>query len=182
MVMLSVGVVLWSAAHLLKRLAPNFRARLGTAGRLLVTIVILAALVLMIQGYPSAQGPVWWGRQTPLVGVNNLLVYLGFYCIAGKAVGARVAGVIRHPQLTAVSLWAIAHLLVNGDAPSLVLFGGLLAWSVASIAVINHQDGKPALPKPTPSLLREIAAVVITLALYGATAYVHGVLGYPVHG
>ena len=49
MVMLSVGVVLWSAAHLLKRLAPSFRARLGTAGRLLVTIMILAALVLMIQ-------------------------------------------------------------------------------------------------------------------------------------
>ena len=30
---------------------------------------------------------------------------------------------MRHPQLTAVIVWAVAHLLVNGDLASIVLFG-----------------------------------------------------------
>ena len=114
--------------------------------------------------------------------MSNVLVYLGFYLIAGSQVGARVVGVIRHPQLTAVKLWAVAHLLVNGDSASLLLFGGLLVWAVLEVVIINQQDGKPRLNKPQPSLLREFAAIAITLVIYGVTAYLHALLGYPVHG
>jgi uncharacterized membrane protein len=39
-------------------------------------------------------------------------------------------GKLRHPQLLAVKTWAVAHLLVNGDLASIMLFGGLLAWAV----------------------------------------------------
>ena len=74
------------------------------------------------------------------------------------------------------------HLLVNGDSASLLLFGGLLVWAVLEVVIINQQGGKPRLKKPQPSLLREFAAIVITLLIYGVTAYLHGLLGYPVHG
>lgn len=176
------GLLLWSGAHLFKRIAPEARARLGNAARPLMALLLLASVAMMTLGYQQAATTVWWGRQTSWVGVNNVLVYLGFYCIAGSQVGARVAGVIRHPQLTAVTLWALAHLLVNGDSASLVLFGGLLIWAVLEVVIINNQDGKKSMIKPQPSLLREFAAVAITLLLYGVTAYVHGLLGYPVHG
>ena len=89
---------------------------------------------------------------------------------------------IRHPQLTAVKLWALAHLLVNGDSASLLLFGGLLVWAAVEVVIINKQDGKSPLNKPDSSLPRECAAIGATLALYGVAAYVHGWLGYPVHG
>ena len=36
---------------------------------------------------------------------------------------AAARGWLRHPMLTGVVVWAVAHLLVNGDAASLVLFG-----------------------------------------------------------
>ena len=182
MILLGSGVLLWSGAHLFKRIAPDARARLGNAGRPLMALLLLTSVVLMTLGYQQASTTVWWGRQTAWVGVNNLLVYLGFYLIAGSQVGARVAGVIRHPQLTAVKLWAVAHLLVNGDSASLLLFGGLLVWAVLEVVIINKQDGKPQLGKPQPSLPRELAAIAITLLIYGVTAYVHGWLGYPVHG
>ena len=126
MIWLASGVVLWSGAHLFKRIAPDARARLGNAGRPLMAVLLVASVVLMTLGYQQDSTTVWWGRQTPWVGVNNVLVYLGFYFIAGSQVGARVVGVIRHPQLTAVKLWVVAHLLVNGDSASLILFGGLL--------------------------------------------------------
>ena len=182
MILLASGVLLWSGAHLFKRIAPDPRARLGNAGRPLMALLLLTSVVLMTLGYQQASTTVWWGRQTAWVGVNNVLVYLGFYFIAGSQVGARVAGVIRHPQLTAVKLWAVAHLLVNGDSASLLLFGGLLLWAVLEVVIINKQDGKPQLGKPQPSLPREFAAIAITLLIYGVAAYVHGWLGYPVHG
>ena len=182
MILLGSGVLLWSGAHLFKRIAPDARARLGNAGRPLMALLLLTSVVLMTLGYQQASTTVWWGRQTAWVGVNNVLVYLGFYFIAGSQVGARVAGVIRHPQLTAVKLWAVAHLLVNGDSASLLLFGGLLVWAVLEVVIINKQDGKPQLGKPQPSLPREFAAIAITLLIYGVAAYVHGWLGYPVHG
>ena len=55
---------------------------------------------------------------------------------------------MRHPQLTAVKIWAVAHLLVNGDLASLVLFGGLLAWAVVEVIVINRSEVwvRPARP------------------------------------
>jgi len=182
MILLASGVLLWSGAHLFRRFAPDARARLGDAGRPLMALLLLTSVVLMTLGYQQASTTVWWGRQTAWVGVNNVLVYLGFYIIAGSQVGTRVAGVIRHPQLTAVKLWAVAHLLVNGDSASLLLFGGLLVWAVLEVVIINKQDGKPQLGKPQPSLPREFAAIAITLLIYGVTAYVHGWLGYPVHG
>ena len=182
MILLASGVLLWSGAHLFKRIAPDARAKLGNAGRPLMALLLLGSVVLMTLGYQQASTTVWWGRQTAWVGVNNVLVYLGFYLIAGSQVGARVAGVIRHPQLTAVKLWAVAHLLVNGDSAPLLLFGGLLVWAVLEVVIINKQDGKSPLDKPDPSLPRECAAIGATLALYGVAAYVHGWLGYPVHG
>tara|TARA_B100001063_G_C16466045_1_gene405494 strand:- start:43 stop:438 length:396 start_codon:yes stop_codon:yes gene_type:complete len=130
----------------------------------------------------QASTTVWWGRQTALDSVNNVLVYLGFYCISGSQVGTRVAREIRHPQLAAVKLWALAHLLVNGDSASLLLFGGLLAWAVPEVVIINKQEGKLRSSKPQLSLPREFAAIAITLLIYGVTAYVRGWLGYPVDG
>tara|TARA_B100000900_G_scaffold386312_1_gene376686 strand:+ start:547 stop:990 length:444 start_codon:yes stop_codon:yes gene_type:complete len=147
-----------------------------------MALLLLASVVLMTLGYQQASTTVWWGRQTAWVGANNVLVYPGFYWIAGSQVGAPVAREIRHPQLAAVKLWALAHLLVNGDSASLLLFGCLLVWAVLEVVIINKQDGKPRLSKPQPSQPREFAAIAITLLIYGVAAYLHGLLGYPVHG
>jgi len=38
--------------------------------------------------------------------------------------------ITRHPFLWGVAIWAAGHLLVNGDAPSLLLFGSMLALAV----------------------------------------------------
>ena len=69
-----------------------------------MALLLLATVVLMTLGYQQAWTMVWWGRLTTWVGVNNVLVYLGFYCIVGSQLRTRVAGVIRYAQLTAVKL------------------------------------------------------------------------------
>ena len=45
--------------------------------------------------------------------------------------------ITRHPFLWGVAIWAIGHLLVNGDAASLILFGSLLALALFGTASID---------------------------------------------
>ncbi|HEY8617360.1 NnrU family protein [Phenylobacterium sp.] len=45
--------------------------------------------------------------------------------------------ITRHPFLWGVALWAIGHLLVNGDAGSLILFGSMLALALFGTASID---------------------------------------------
>jgi hypothetical protein len=84
------------------------------------------------------------------VGINNLLMVLAIYLYAASGAKSALARKMRHPQLIAVKTWALAHLLVNGDLPSLILFGGLLAWAVVSVILINRaqRDWTPPVAKP----------------------------------
>jgi len=176
MTLLILGLALWWAAHLFKRVAPGARARLGDPGKGIVAVAVLASVVLMWFGYSSAEGPVWWGRSPALVGINNLLMVFAIYLYAVSGTGAALARRIRHPQLTAVKTWAVAHLLVNGDLPSLVLFGGLLAWAVVSVILINRaqRDWVPPVAKPGA----EWKAVVGTVVVTAVVMLVHDWLGY----
>jgi len=45
--------------------------------------------------------------------------------------------ITRHPFLWGVAIWALGHLLVNGDAASIVLFGAMLALALFGTASID---------------------------------------------
>lgn len=169
MTLLILGLALWVGAHLFKRLAPGPHAALGTKAKPLVALLLVASVVFMVIGYRAADGTVYWGRSPALVGINNLLMVLAFYIYAvGGPKGARIwiGTKLRHPQLIGFSIWAASHLLVNGDTESIILFGGLLAWAMAEIAIINAQDGPWTPPARAPRRKEFIyiaAAIVGTL-------------------
>ncbi len=182
MLMLTLGVALWSVAHLFKRLAPAARDGMGDLGKLVVTVALIGSLVMMISGYQDASGPVWWGRQPLWVSISNILMLFAFYMMVASSMKVRITSMVRHPQLTAIKAWSVSHLLVNGDLPSLIVFGGLLGWAVVSVIIINRQDGKDAMTGGNTGWSREALAVLVSVGLYGAVAHAHAYLGYPVHG
>lgn len=182
MLLLVLGVLLWSGAHLFKRLAPDARARMGDKAKGPIALALLAGLVLMIWGYRVAEvGEVYWGRHAATVGIADLANLFAIYLFAVSGMKTWLTSKIRHPQLTAVKTWALAHLLVNGDLPSFVLFGGLLAWAVIEVILINRQ-GKPAKATGPFPARKEIIAVVASLVLYGLIAWAHYWFGYPAFG
>lgn len=181
MIWLILGVALWWGAHLFKRLAPARRARLGDGGRGLVAGALLISVVLMVIGYRAADGAVFWGRSPMLTGINNLLLLLAFYLFAASGMKTRAARLIRHPQLTGFSLWAVGHLIVNGDVPSFVLFGGLLAWALVEIALINSQDKVWTRPEPAATA-KEVQAIIGAVIVFGVIAAIHGWIGPSVFG
>ncbi|MEQ8897330.1 MAG: NnrU family protein [Roseovarius sp.] len=180
MIWLILGVLLWSLAHLFKRIAPAKRAAMGDGGKGAVAVASLAGIVLMVIGYRMAEGAFFWGRTPMTAGINNLLMIVAVYLFAASGMKTAVARKMRHPMLIGVKTWALAHLLVNGDVPSFVLFGGLMAWAVIEVIVINKSE--PWVPPEPAPARKEIMAVVGTVVVFGGIALIHGWLGYPVFG
>ncbi len=181
MLLLIAGLALWMGAHFFKRLAPEQRAAMGDKARAPVALSILAGLVLMVIGYRMAEGAFFWGRHPATVGINNLLMLFSVYLFAVSGAKTALARKIRHPQLIAVKTWAVAHLLVNGDVASLILFGGLLAWAVIEVILINRAQPEWTPPAPA-SMGKEVMAVAITIGAFGLISAIHYWLGYPVFG
>lgn len=179
MFILVLGVFLWWAAHLFKRISPAKHAQLGAQARGRVAISLLISVVLMIIGYRMADVvPLGWGPTPMLKGINNLLILIAFYLFAASGMKTKVVAKLRHPQLIGFSLWAFAHLLVNGDVASVVLFGGLLAWALVEIVMINRAEPNwvpPAGPFPAKKEIRPILGAVVVVGVVGL---IHTWLGY----
>lgn len=180
MALLVLGLALWVAAHLFKRVAPGPRAalqdRLGDASKAVFAVVLALAVVLVVVGYRGAPTlPVYtppaWG-----VHVNNALMYFAVVLFGLGSSKSTLRGRLRHPQLAGFALWAALHLLVNGDLYSLVMFGTFLVWALVEIAVLNATA--PA-PEPYAQGTRKgtIRLAVIALVLYAAITMIHAWLG-----
>ena len=181
MLLLILGVALWAGAHLFKRLVPERRTAMGDKGRGPIALALLVSIVLMVLGYRMADGAFLWGRHPATVGINNLLMLLSVYLFAASGMKTAVARRMRHPMLAAVKVWALGHLLVNGDVPSFVLFGGLMGWAVVQMIMINRAEPDWTRPAPVPAS-KEISAIVASVIVYAAIAGIHYWLGYPTFG
>lgn len=120
----------------------------------LYSLIAAAAIVWLASAWGRAPYVPLWGQRHELAHPAATLVLLAFlFAVIGLTTrsptavggGALVAAdsargivrVTRHPFLWGVALWAIAHLLVNGDAASLVLFGALLVLALAGTVSID---------------------------------------------
>lgn len=179
MTLLILGVLIWAYSHLMKRVTPGFRASLGdNGGKGVATVLSLIALALMIYGYRNADYVPLWEPPAFLRHVNNLLMLIAVALLFLQANRGRLRSIMRHPMLTAVKTWAVAHLLVNGDLASVILFGGILAWAVVDVIFINRMQ--PAWERPAPGPVRnDILYLAVILVVFAAIVWVHTWLGYP---
>jgi uncharacterized membrane protein len=183
MTLLILGLALWSVGHLVKPVAPGFRAdldaRFGNGpARGIFAVLLLLSVVLMVLGYRAAPYVGLWSSPSWAVHLNNLLMVVAVLAFAASHSKSRARRWFRHPMLLSVVLWAIAHLLVNGDLASLILFGGLGAWAVASMAALNARDG-PWTPPTTGTRAGDIRLVLISAVVFVVIAAIHTWLGYP---
>lgn len=177
MVLLILGVLLWSGAHLAKRLVPGFHKAMGGSEKPMVAGMLFLSIVLMVIGYRSADATIWWAATPMLKGINNLLVLVAFYLFAAAGSKSRLGVRLHHPQLIGFSLWAFAHLLVNGDMPSVVLFGGLLIWALAEIVVINRAQPNWTPPTTEIPMRKEWTTAAAALVVFLIVGLIHGWIG-----
>lgn len=183
MVLLVLGILLWSGAHLFTAKGGATRAalieRLGRgAYRGLFSLVIVASLVLIVIGWRSTPPTALWNPPPGLRHLTLSLMPLAVILFLAARAPTDLKRVIRHPQLTGVKLWAVLHLLSNGEQRSVILFAGLLAWAVLEVIFINRRDGAWVKPAPQGALKTTISTVVallVTVVLVWGHRWVAGV-------
>lgn len=177
MILLVLGVALWSGVHLIPSLGPSLRAglveKLGENGyKGVFAGFMITAIILIVIGWRATDpyflyaSPSWAGSTTLLLMLNAFVLFVAAYH------PTRIKRIVRHPQLTGVFVWSIAHLISNGDSRSLILFGGLGLWALIEMRMISAREGawvKPA----APSVLIEIRGLVISLVVFVGALFLH---------
>lgn len=178
MTILIIGVILWWATHLFPLMAVERRdmlaVRLGeSAYKGVFAIASVAAIAVMVIGYQQADFVALWTPPTFLWHLNNLLMLFAVALFIAGGIPSIVRRKVRNPQLAGVKVWALAHLLVNGDLASVVLFGGVLGWAVLAMISTKRRDGpRTAYPEQTKAGLP--IHILATLAVYWVIVYIHG--------
>jgi uncharacterized membrane protein len=148
-------------------------ARLGEGSyKGLYSLVSLIGLILIVWGYGDYRAGGYVQVWNPPVWTRHLavpLVWLSFVAFPAAYLPGRITRVLKHPMLAGLKVWALAHLLANGDLGSMILFTSLLAWAVVARISTKRRDevldhGGPA---AAPAGWRnDILAVVVGTALY----------------
>jgi len=168
---------MWSVPHFFKRALPDQRAAMGDPGKGAVAIGILIGIVLMVIGYRMVPFVPVWTPPGFMIHVNNLLVLLAIFMLTPVPKHGKLLSGMRHPMLTGFKIWAVAHLLVNGDLASIILFGGLLAWAVAEVILINQAEPNWTKPVRSGTYAMDVlffGGSIVVLILIGL---LHGWLG-----
>lgn len=147
MALLVIGLLLFLATHLVRVIAPGFRqASIERFGRPvwlgLHSVASLLSIVVLAYGFDAARQTTGMLYQTPpfTAHITSLLMLFAMILLAaGLLPAGHIAVKTRHPILTSVKLWAVAHLLANGEVASVLLFGTLLAWAVVVRIAIKRR-------------------------------------------
>jgi uncharacterized membrane protein len=171
MSLLITGLILFLGVHSMRIVAPGWRdERIAAMGegpwRGLYSLVSIVGFVLLVWGYGLArpEAPVLYEPPIWMKHVTALLMVLAFVSLAIYAVPAgRLKPMLKHPMLVSVKIWALAHLLANGDLASILLFGAFLVWAVFDrISVKRRAAPIPAAGPVVNDVLAIVAGLVVT--------------------
>lgn len=174
---LVAGLLLWSMLHLLPATDSKLRRsaieKIGAGPyKGLFSLMMIAAVALMVVGWRHSTAQQLFVASWLPLHAAYLLMLVAFYLVVASGFNCRIKRVLRHPQLTGFALWALLHVLVNGDSRSLVLFGGLALWAVLEIIALNRRDGEWHKPHP-PALLHEAKPLLACVLVFSAVFYAH---------
>jgi uncharacterized membrane protein len=177
MTLLILGILLWSGAHLVPSVAAEARAgcieRIGEGPyKGLFSLSLVAAIVLMALGWRSTTPEAVYAAPAWGASLTNIAMLVSLVLFMGSNVPTNLKRFVRHPQLTGVAVWSLAHLLSNGDLRSIVLFGGLGLWAVVEIFTISRREGAWEKPEALP-LAAEVKPLVAGIIGYVVFALLH---------
>ena len=188
MLLLIVGLAVFIGVHVITtmrdrraRLIERFGEGPYKSG---YSVLSILGLVLIVLGWRAAPFIPLWEPPVAMRHIAIPLVWIAFVCVTAAYVPSGfIKARLRHPMLVGVKVWALAHLLANGDLAAMLLFGSLLAFAVYDrIAVKRRARIESAQPIAPPRWHNDLIAVAVGTVLFlGFAVYVHPhVIGVPV--
>lgn len=185
MTLLIVGLVVFLGGHSVRVFADGWRARqiarLGDGPwKGIYSLVSIVGLGLIIWGFGMARtdSVVVWNPPASMRHVTALLSVLAFILIAAAYIpGTRIKAAIGHPMVAGITLWALGHLLANGQLSGVVLFGAFVVWGVVMFAASRRRDRAAGVAYPARGIARDAVAIAVGVAVaLGFALYLHGPL------
>ena len=184
-----IGLATFLGSHTFVTMRPAravLVARLGVGPyKILFSIVSFVGLWLIGWGFAEYRAagfvniwmPPTWTRHIAL-----LLVWPAIICVVAAYIPGDIKRVLKHPMLVGVKLWALAHLIANGDLGSIILFGSVLAWAVYDRITLKRRSDAGAPPIPIGGRRNDFFAVAVgTLVYFALGFWFHPwVIGVPV--
>jgi uncharacterized membrane protein len=151
------------------------------------SLVSLAGLVLIVWGfahYRSAGMIEIWDPPRFLKHVAVGLMLPAVILVVAAYIRGRIYATLKHPMLAGIKLWAVAHLLANGDLGSIILFGSFLGWAVFDRTSLKKRSDPGAPPIPVGGVANDAIAVAVGIVAYLALAFAFHpvVIGVPIVG
>jgi len=175
MLVMVIGLVVFFAVHLVPtnpELRNGLLARFGLTGyKAVFSILALIGLVLIILGFhklqlhPGKNPQLWmpplWTRHIALA-----LMLPAMIALVAAYVPSRIRTMLKHPLLVAIKIWALAHLLANGDLGALLLFGSFLAYAVYDRISVKRRHALGPLGDKTGPWFNDFIVLVVGMGLY----------------
>lgn len=182
------------------RLMARFGRRSYLIGYSLLSLALLAWLIVAAQRADTVLlwEPSAWQRWVPLLLMPFALLFLmgGLMqpnplsiSIGESPAPGAIVSITRHPVLWGFGLWALSHIPPNGDAVSVILFGGMALFAFLGMPILDRRArqrlgeerwqamsrGAPILPfqaiatgrAAAPPLRSLLAPAVMAALLYG---------------
>ena len=175
---LIAGLALFLGIHVfssMRSARERLIARLGEGPyKGIYSLLSLAGFGLIVAGMGKAPSiPLWdpplWGRHAAIWFMPFALILLAAAFIPGN-----LKRTTAHPMLWSIALWALVHLLANGDLAGLLLFGG---FGLYALYAMWSQTLRGARTAQTPrAIAGDIGTIVAGLVAYALLLKFHASL------
>ena len=179
MLLLVLGLLLFLGVHSVRIVADSWRTQALTRWgdgpwKGIYSLVSAVGLGLIVWGFGLArqQPVVLWVSPTGMRHAAALLTLIAFVLLAAAYVPRNALKArLHHPMVLGVKVWALAHLVSNGQLADVLLFGGFLVWAVLSFRAARQRDRAQHTPYAPGSAAGTALTVVVGVAAWVIFAF-----------
>lgn len=148
MTQLILGLILFLGAHSVRIVADGWRTRCieawgEKAFKGVYALVALLGFYLLVVGYGEArlETVALWNppRFTKHISIL-LMLFSSILLMAAYIPRNHFKMRMGHPMVLSVKVWALSHLIANGNLADVVLFGAFLIWAVLNFRSARARD------------------------------------------
>ena len=148
MTQLILGLILFLGAHSVRIWADGWRNQTieaygEKAFKGVYALVSILGFYLLVVGYGEArlQTVALWNPPIFTKHISMLLMLLSSILLMATYIPRNHFKMrLGHPMVLSVKVWALSHLLANGNLADLVLFGSFLIWAVLNFRSARARD------------------------------------------
>ena len=182
MTLLILGLIIFLGVHSTRIVANGWRSRFiaqrgpkgESAWKGIYTVASLLGFGLIVWGYGLArQQPVaLWVPPRGMAHAAGLLMVVSFILLVATYVPRNaIKARLKHPMVLATKVWALAHLLCNGNLADVLLFGSFLVWAALSFRAARQRDRAAGTVYPAGTAQGTAITVVVGLLAWAGFAF-----------